>query len=52
VAKRTDYFTLTLAWYEEPKWGILNLGTGRRSFNLGKFSIIIECWWIRGRSYR
>lgn len=44
-----EFITFTIAWYEEPVWGSLYLGRGRRSFNLGKLSFIFEFWFWRKR---
>lgn len=48
---------LTIAWrkYEEPAqlgWRAFvyikrYLGPGRRAFDFGRYSLIVECWWVR-----
>jgi hypothetical protein len=46
----TNLFAVTIARYKEPmrNWiGRRNLGTGRWAIDFRRFSIIIECWWIR-----
>lgn len=43
----TSVISITFSKYKEPYYGIIKLVQGRYSFNLGKFSIIIEKWWRR-----
>lgn len=47
--------TITWRVYEEPSYPdwrafvfiIRWLGTGRRAFDFGRYSLIVELWWIR-----
>lgn len=48
MAKRADLFTLTIVRYLEPAWGWRYLGPARRAIDLGKLSIILEAWFLRG----
>jgi hypothetical protein len=50
-AKRIDYLTISIVRYEEPSpfwfhWRYM--GVGRRALDFCHWSIIIECWWIKG----
>lgn len=47
--------TITWRKYPEPVWRgwrafvyiVRYLGTGRRAFDFGRYSLIVELWWIR-----
>lgn len=48
MADRTDLLTITVTKYQDkPFYGRRKLGVGRWAFDMGVWSLIIECWWIR-----
>jgi len=42
---RVHKITLTLRWYQEPAYGLINLGRMRYSCNLWKISLVFQKYW-------